>query len=213
MNSISIPATAGDIAPLCVVWLPGAYQSAHDFLTAGFDRAVQARDMAIDLQFVDLQMAHLTDRSVLERLRNEIIKPARTSGVRVWLGGISLGGLLALDLAASHPDEFDGLCLFSPYLGNRTLTAEIAAARGLAAWQPGEHAQGDEERRIWSYIKSRATDAQPLHLGFGRDDRFAPAHELLAAALPASAVDVVPGGHDWPTWRKLWENFLELRLP
>jgi enterochelin esterase-like enzyme len=22
-------------------------------------------------------------------------------------------------------------------------------------------------------------------------------------------VDVVPGGHDWRTWKMLWENFLD----
>jgi len=22
----------------------------------------------------------------------------------------------------------------------------------------------------------------------------------------------VPGGHDWPTWGRLWERFLDLRL-
>jgi len=35
---------------------------------------------------------------------------------------------------------------------------------------------------------------------------------LLAAALPPSSVDIVPGGHDWPTWRALWDRFLDARL-
>ncbi len=211
MRSIAVAAKTGVMAPLCVIWLPGAYQSAQDFLTAGFDLAVQTRRLALDLKFVDPQMAHLTDRGALAELRSEILQPLRAAGVSVWLGGISLGGLLALDFAASHPDELDGLCLFAPYLGNRNVTAEIAAAPGLAAWQPGELAQDDDERRIWRYIKDRGTDALPLHLGFGREDRFASAHALLAAALPPSAVDVIQGGHDWPTWRKLWENFLDSR--
>jgi pimeloyl-ACP methyl ester carboxylesterase len=30
---------------------------------------------------------------------------AARGGVSIWLGGISLGGLLALDYAASYPDE------------------------------------------------------------------------------------------------------------
>jgi enterochelin esterase-like enzyme len=48
-----------------------------------------------------------------------------------------------------------------------------------------------------------------LYLGYGRDDRFSPAHSLLARALPADAIDVIDGGHDWRTWSKLWENFLD----
>jgi pimeloyl-ACP methyl ester carboxylesterase len=195
-----------------MVWLPGAYHAARDFLAAGFAEAVRARRIALDLEFVDMELAHVGDRSALQRLRSDIVLPARAAGVSIWLGGISLGGLFALDYAASHPDELDGLCLLAPYLGNRMLTAEIAQAPGLAAWQPGELAEPDEERRIWRYIKNRREDSRPLYLGFGRGDRFAAAHELLAATLPAGSVDVIAGGHEWSTWSRLWENFLDSRF-
>jgi pimeloyl-ACP methyl ester carboxylesterase len=195
-----------------MVWLPGAYHTARDFVAAGFAQAVQARGALLDLVFVDLGLAHVGDRSALQRLRSDIVLPARTAGVSVWLGGISLGGLFALDYAASHPDELAGLCLLAPYLGNRILTGEIAGAPGLAAWEPGDLADNDEERRIWRHIKSRQPGSRPLYLGFGRQDRFAAAHELLAAALPAGCVDRIAGGHEWPTWSKLWENFLDSRF-
>jgi pimeloyl-ACP methyl ester carboxylesterase len=195
-----------------MVWLPGAYHAARDFLAAGFAEAVRTRRIALDLEFVDMELAHVGDRSALQRLRSDIVLPARAAGVSIWLGGISLGGLFALDYAASHPDELDGLCLLAPYLGNRMLTTEIAQAPGLAAWQPGELAEPDEERRIWRYIKSRREDSRPLYLGFGRGDRFAAAHELLAATLPAGSVDVIAGGHEWSTWSRLWENFLDSRF-
>ncbi|MHB8478725.1 MAG: hypothetical protein ACYDBZ_20905 [Steroidobacteraceae bacterium] len=212
MHSISVPAVAGAVARACMVWLPGAYQTAQDFLTAGFAAAVRRRQAPLDLLFVDMEFAYLGDRSALQRLRSDIVLPARTAGVSIWLGGISLGGLTALDYAASCPDEIDGLCLLAPYLGNRILTAEIARAPGLAAWQPGELAQIDEERRIWRYIKSRGAGSGPLYLGFGRCDRFLAAQELLAATLPADSVDVIDGGHDWSTWARLWENFLQSRF-
>lgn len=195
-----------------MVWLPGAYHAARDFSTAGFAAAVHTRRIALDLDFVDMELAHVGDRSALQRLRSDIVLPARAAGVSIWLGGISLGGLFALDYAASHPDEIDGLCLLAPYLGNRMLTAEIARAAGVAAWQPGELAETDEERRIWRYIQSRHADSRPLYLGFGREDRFAAAHELLATTLPAGSVNVIHGGHDWPTWIRLWENFLDSRF-
>jgi len=195
-----------------MVWLPGAFHSAQDFLAAGFAEAVHARRAALDLLFVDMELEHVGDRSVLGRLRTDIVLPARAAGVSIWLGGISLGGLFALDYAASHPDELDGLCLLAPYLGNRIMTSEIAHAPGLAAWQPGELAESDEERRIWRYIKSRRTDSRPLYLGFGQGDRFSEAHGLLAATLPAESVDVIAGGHEWSTWVRLWENFLDSRF-
>lgn len=195
-----------------MVWLPGAYHGAQDFLAAGFAEAVRARRTAVDLVFVDLELAHVGDRSALQRLRSDLVLPARAAGVSIWLGGISLGGLFALGYAASHPDELDGLCLLAPYLGNRMLTADIARAPGLGQWQPGELAETDEERRIWRYIKHRRADSRPLYLGFGQADRFAAAHALLAATLPADSVDVIAGGHEWSTWSRLWENFLDSRF-
>jgi pimeloyl-ACP methyl ester carboxylesterase len=212
MRSIAAPAHASAAAPTRVVWLPGAFHIAEDFLAAGFAEAVRVRRLALDLIFVDLELEHVEDRSALQRLRNEMVLPARSAGVSIWLGGISLGGLFALSYAAAHPDELDGLCLLAPYLGNRILTKEIAAAPGLHAWQPGRLAQTDEERRIWCYIRDRRPDSRPLYLGFGRQDRFSAAHALLAETLPADSVDMIAGGHDWPAWSQLWENFLDARF-
>jgi len=212
MRSVFSSALPDAVAPTRMVWLPGAYHGSRDFEDAGFPQAVRTRRLPLDLSLVDLQLQHLGDRSVLEQLRSDIVLPACAAGCAVWLGGISLGAFIALDYAASYPEELDGLCLLAPYLGNRMLMAEIAAAGGLAAWQPGELAQIDEERRIWRYIKSRHAGAMPLYLGFGQDDRFSAAHELLAAALPASQVTMIAGGHDWRTWSALWEIFLDTRF-
>jgi pimeloyl-ACP methyl ester carboxylesterase len=211
MRSILKAAAPGSVAPAQMVWLPGAYHSAQDFLDTGFAEAVLKRQIPLDLRFVDLEMQHVDDREPLERLRNEIVLPTLGAGVSVWLAGISLGGFAALDYASSYPDEADGLCLLAPYLGNRMLLKEIAAASGLMGWEPGELAQADAERRIWRYLKVR-TDSRPLYLGYGQDDRFAAAHGLLATRLPPNAVDVIAGGHDWRTWIKLWENFLDSRF-
>ena len=209
MRSFAVLAAAAAVAPMRMAWLPGAYHAGQDFVAAGFAAAVRARRAALDLVFVDLELGHVGDRSALQQLRSTVVLPARAAGVSIWLGGISLGGLLALDYAASYPDELDGLCLFAPYLGSRMLTREIAQAPGLERWQPGALAETDEERRIWRYIKARHAGSLPLYLGFGTADRFSAAHELLAATLPAESVDVIAGSHDWPTWSRLWENFLD----
>ena len=211
MRSIFCAAAPGVKAPTQMIWLPGAYHCAQDFLDEGFVQAALQRRVALDLTFVDLQMQHLNDREVLLRLRSEIVLPARESGAAVWLAGISLGGLVALDYASSYRREFEGLCLLAPYLGNRILLHEIAANSGLARWEPGGLAESDVERRIWRYIKTRV-DSRPLYLGYGENDRFSAAHDMLAAALPGDWVEVVAGGHDWRTWLKLWEKFLDLRF-
>jgi pimeloyl-ACP methyl ester carboxylesterase len=212
VRSVFRAAKPGVTAPTRMVWLPGAYHAARDFLDAGFPEAVLLRQTPLDLTFVDLQPGYLGDDADLQQLRSEVVLPASALGVSVWLAGVSAGGLIALDYAATYPCEFHGLCLLAPYLGNRMLCAEIAAAPGLKAWEPGELAQADAERRIWRYIKTRGSDSQPLYLGFGRDDRFAAAHRLLAAELPPDSVDVIAGGHEWRTWTSLWENFLDSRF-
>jgi pimeloyl-ACP methyl ester carboxylesterase len=199
-------------APTQMVWLPGAYHSAQHFLDAGFPEAVLRRRLPLDLMFVDLEMQHLDDRDALDRLRAGIVVPALESGAAVWLAGISLGGMIALDLASSYPDQLQGLCLLAPYLGNRMLLNEIDAARKLSIWEPGDLAEADTERRIWRYLKNAGGSRPPLHLGYGQDDRFSAAHDLLARELPSGAVDVIEGGHDWRTWARLWENFLDSRF-
>ena len=136
-----------------MIWLPGAYQVGKDFLEAGFARAVQRRKTPMDLCFVDLELQYLGDTAALLRLRDELVLPARNMGVSLWLAGISLGGMIALDYAATYPNDLDGLFLLSPYLGNRMLIAEIAAAPELGSWQPGPLADSDAERRIWRYLQ------------------------------------------------------------
>jgi hypothetical protein len=202
MRSILLPASAQARAPVQIICLPGAYHNAQSFLDEGFAAAVAKRGTDLDLRFVDLEMRHLQDQEPLLQLRSEAILPARAAGVSTWLAGISLGGLVALDYASAHPGEIDGLCLLAPYLGNRMLIDEIAA---------GRLAEFDAEHRIWRYIKTEMV-AVPVFLGYGREDRFSRAHDLMAATMPAGSADVIAGGHEWGTWLKLWERFLDLHF-
>jgi pimeloyl-ACP methyl ester carboxylesterase len=206
------PAETAAIAPMRMVLLPAAYTGPEDFLKEGFVKAVRERTLSLDLVCVELKLEQLTDRTLLRRLRHEVVLPARALGCAVWLGGISLGGFAALAYAERYPQEIDGLCLLAPYLGNHRVTGEIQRSNGVAEWTPGHLADDDDERRIWRFIKERRTWPAPLHLGFGRDDRFVASHRLMAAALSPESVDTVPGGHEWPAWRHLWENFLDMRF-
>jgi pimeloyl-ACP methyl ester carboxylesterase len=218
VRSILEAADAGMVAPTRVLLLPAAYCTPEDFLREGFARAARERHLPVDLVFVELKLQHLTDRTILRRLRHEIVLPARASGCRsIWLGGISLGGFIAMAYAARFTREVDGLCLLAPYLGNHIVVGEIERARGLDGWTPGHLAEDDDERRIWQFIKEQRDRTSPrpapgLHLGFGSEDRFVDSHRLMAAALASDSVDVVPGGHEWPAWRRLWENFLDMRF-
>jgi pimeloyl-ACP methyl ester carboxylesterase len=207
------PATHDAVAATRVIMLPAAYTGPSDFIRAGFIHASRERSIPLDFVLIDLHLMHLNDRTLLGRLRQEIVLPARAAGCRtVWLCGISLGGFIALTYAERYGGEIEGVCALAPYLGNRIVTGEIAAAGGLSGWEPGELAAEDDERRIWRFIKTRRPGDSRVHLGFGSEDRFADSHRMMAAALSPEMVHTVPGGHDWPVWRQLWDNFLDTRL-
>jgi len=190
-----------------ILLLPGAFASGADFAAAGFSEDVRARNLPIDLVFADLEFRHVTDRSILARLRDGPLASARRDGVRtVWLAGVSLGAYIALVFAERFPREVDGLCLLAPYLGTRLVSGEIARAGGLARWAARASDAQDEERRVWRFA---AAPRLPVYMGYGRNDRFADSQRLLADALPRAAVDPIDGAHDWPTWRSLWGRFLD----
>jgi pimeloyl-ACP methyl ester carboxylesterase len=212
MATLIEAAQAGRTAPTRVVMLPAAYAAPADFVQHGFVRAVRERSFEVDLVFAGFYLQEVIDRSVFTRLREEILQPARALGCAVWMGGISLGGYLALGCAERHPGELAGLCLFAPYLGSHLITSEIERANGLESWRPAELADDDDERRLWRFIRTLRAGPLPVHLGLGREDRFGRRHSLMAAALAPDSVDVVAGGHDWPTWRRLWDRFLDARL-
>jgi pimeloyl-ACP methyl ester carboxylesterase len=201
---------AESAAPPRIVLLPGAFDSAAEFHAAGFVEAVRTRGLPLELAFAELEFRDMSDRSMLERLREGPLADARRAGcATVWLAGVSLGGFLAIAFAERFPGELAGLCLIAPYLGTRLTSGEVARAGGLAHWTPGPDSAGDEDQRLWRFLRLPPTRRCPIYLGYGRDDRFADGHRLLAAALPDDAVDVVDGGHDWPAWRAVWDRFLD----
>jgi pimeloyl-ACP methyl ester carboxylesterase len=213
MRTITESARPGIIADTRVLLLPAAYTGPEDFVRAGFVSAVRERQLPIDLVLAEVNLQHLTDRTILRRLRHELVLPARALGCpRIWICGISLGGFISLAYAERYTSEVDGLCLLAPYLGNHIVTSEVARANGVASWEPGEIAADDDERRVWRFIKNHRSTPVSLHLGFGSEDRFAAGHRMMAAALGPQNVDSVPGGHDWPAWRQLWNNFLQTRF-
>jgi pimeloyl-ACP methyl ester carboxylesterase len=194
-----------------LVMLPGAYHALQDFVDAGFEQDLRERGLAAELILAAPELSHLGDRAWLAQLRAEVIAPARERARgALWLGGISLGGFMALRFAAEADDGIDGLCLLAPYLGSRIIAAEVASHASLAAWQPSALAEDDDDRRIWRFVQRMGAARAPrVFLGFGREDRFADTQRLLARALPADSTRVIPGGHDWPVWRALWDNFLD----
>ncbi len=208
------------LAPVLLVLLPGVYMSPDELQREGFVDALRQRKLAVDTVIVGTQLDHAQDGSAIRRLHDEVMAPARAQGYRqIWLAGISLGAYLALHYERIYPGELQGLLLIAPYLGRRTLTQQIEAAGGPAAWRrvtpaplavAGARETADEvDHALWAWLSELPLGTPPIWLAYGSDDRFAAAHRTLAAVLPAERVSTLPGGHDWAPWRQLWAQWLD----
>lgn len=196
-------------APDLVVLLPGAYMKARDMVQAGFFAAVEERGLALDVALVDLDPGAISGGTALPAVLTQVLEPARQQGRRrIWLGGISLGGLLALCQAADAPASVDGLCLIAPYPGSRLTLDAIDRAGGLRAWRATAEQLLDPEFRAWRWLQQPPA-AFPVFVGYGTEDRFSPRMRQLAECLPPASRCTVPGGHDWPAWCELWGTFLD----
>jgi len=202
--------TAG--AASLIVLLPGAYMTAADFEQAGFFSAVARRRLALDIIAVDLDLESISSGTALPAVQAQIIAPARQQGYeKIWLGGISLGGLLSLCHNADHPRSIDGLCLLAPYPGSRLTINAIARSGGLQAWQATADQLADPEFRMWQWLQHPPVNF-PVFVGYGTEDRFAAGMQQIAECFPPEARRAVPGSHDWPAWKVLWEEFLDSGL-
>jgi pimeloyl-ACP methyl ester carboxylesterase len=208
-------------APVLLVLLPGAHMAPEELLREGFVQAVRQRQLAVDVRIADAHLGYVVEGSMLKRLHQDVVMPARAQGYRrIWLAGISLGGYVAMGYAQQHPGQVEGIFAIAPYLGRRPLVQAVAAAGGPAPWRASAQPRDaqDHDHALWMWLTQPGVHAAasagmpPLYLGYGTEDRFAQGHALLAGLLPSSRVATAPGGHDWPPWRTLWAQWLDRGL-
>jgi pimeloyl-ACP methyl ester carboxylesterase len=198
-------------SPLAVVLLSGSFSAPEDFVREGFVSALRERGIDAQVVMTEMRMAWFADGSVVQRIRDAAILPALQRGARrVWLAGISLGGLATLCHAARHPGEAEGMVLMSPYPGTREVQREIEAAGGLGRWKVSEGAEPDLERDAWTWLATRAAATPDVFCYFGSNDRFVDGQRTIARALAPGAAHEIPGGHEWSDWRRMWHAFLAL---
>lgn len=199
-----------------LVMLPGATHKPEDFVRQGFIRALRQRQLTVDTAAVDAHLGYYLERNLGERLTEDIIAPARARGYkRIWLMGISLGGLGALLYAREHAEEIDGVVVLAPFLGERGMIEEIVRVGGIEQWQPGAIAPQDDERCLLAWLKAYGAKNPALpqiYLGYGNDDRFIAASAMLGNRLTPDRIVTLAGGHDWTTWSALWEKLLDRDL-
>lgn len=192
-----------------VVFLPGRWSRAEEFQREKFFEMAAAEWPHARLVAPDLHIGYYKNRTLAERVHEDIVLPARKSGVtKLRFVGISMGGLGALIYDAEHPGEVDEMILLSPFVGEDEALREIAAAGGVGAWRPGEIKERDFTRKLWLKLREKhhaRRDAPRILLGCGRGDRLAESNRLFARSfLKPGDVLWRDGGHDWQTWRDLF---------
>ncbi|HKH46562.1 MAG TPA: alpha/beta hydrolase [Thermoanaerobaculia bacterium] len=219
MRTLEIP--GGAVESRClVVFLPGRGDTPEHFVRNGFPEKLRKAGSRCSMIGVDSHLGYFVERTITQRLEEDVIAPARARGVQeIWLVGISLGGFGSLLYSKDHLGEIAGIVTLAPYLGERELTDEIAKAGGAASWTPQENPEQQDFLAFWDWLKGyKRPDGQPdagpdaghppLFLAIGSRDRFARPNSLVADLLPADHVFRVDGGHTWAAWRRGWDAFL-----
>jgi S-formylglutathione hydrolase FrmB len=203
-------AASGARTDLLIALLSGTYSQPEDFIREGFPAAIAQHGIQAELALAEVRAAWFADSTIVERIHEQVVLPARARGrSRIWLAGISLGALACLCYAARHSGEIEGVVLISPYPATREVLREMEEAGGLGAWKPVIPPGGDLEREAWLWLADRGAASPAVHCYFGSSDRFAPGQRLMASTLAPDHVRELAGGHDWPAWRQFWDEFLQ----
>lgn len=214
MASIELPSVPTRVHQRLIVLLPGLSDHADIFFKYGFEQDLRSAGVQADLCFVDTRVRHYTEREIIERLRTEILEPARVSGYReIWIVGVSVGGFAALYTAKKYPHLVDGIVVFSPFLGRMAKTMEIRRAGGLAAWTPPTAKERrDFTVRLWEWLQGYAqpdVERPPLYLAYGAyENDFYWGYSLLAQVLPPERVTTYEGIHGWRSWKPMWPGII-----
>jgi S-formylglutathione hydrolase FrmB len=124
---------------------------------------------------------------------------------RVAIGGISMGGFGAYDLARLNPGHFCAVGGHSPALWESAGLSAPGAFDSAA-----DFARHDviAAARTWP----RPFKTQSVWLDAGSRDPFRPGHEAFARALRAARSPLTrmtwPGGHDQAYWNRHWSAYL-----
>ncbi len=198
-------------ASTLVVFLPGFGDHPEKYLEHGVLDRLHATDADVDTIALDGHFGYYANGELWHRVHEDVVMPARARGQRVWIFGISMGGIGALMTASEYRSQIDGLVLMSPYTGRRRTMKQIASAGGPREWQPPEK-PGSWDAELWRWLRDydpSAGDYPEIFLGYGLNESGAKKHfPLLASLLPEDHVYTAEGSHAWNTWDQLWDDML-----
>ncbi len=144
-------------------------------------------------------------RYVMDEVIPRTIKRLGADPKRVAIGGISMGGFGAFDLARLYPRRFCAVGGHSPAIWQNAGETAPGAFDNAA-----DFARHDIVRVARTHLRSWA--GKPLWLDAGTADPFDPGDRAFVSALRAGGLKITvhrwPGGHTGSYWRRHWGSYL-----
>lgn len=188
-----------------MVLLPGIGDRASVFDKHDVIDTIRATNPKMDVIAVDAHFKYYEARTIIDRLRQDIIKPALDAGYsEIYLGGTSLGGFGSLLYLKQYPDDINKIFILAPYLGDAQdynyLIENTSAPKA------------PRDVNLWSWLTQLPDETKnKIYLAYGTNDKFAIPNSLLAKQLPPEHTVTQTGKHNWKTWAKLWPSLLAQR--
>lgn len=216
MDILNYPGPASSGKDL-VIALRGLGGSVKDFEEYGFVDALHSAYPQFDLICPDAHFGYYRERSLLTRLQQDVILPAQAAGYeRIYLVGVSLGGLGSLLSLREDPELYQQVILLAPYSGDDDLHEAVEnylAEGGQAPWESDEFSGSEKSiAELWQWLlsQSQLMHSGNIWLAYGTEDRLS-GHQLLASQLPENRVVTMEGGHRATVFVELWRRILSQR--
>lgn len=142
---------------------------------------------------------------VIDEVIPKVERIAPVDNTRIAIGGISMGGFGAIDLARLNPGDF---CAIGGH------SAALWQSAGESAAGAFDDAEGFAAHDVIAAVASDPSPytETPVWLDAGEDDPFRPGIEAFAAQLDAAGANVSlefsPGGHDSEYWQEHWPEYM-----
>jgi S-formylglutathione hydrolase FrmB len=202
---------AGERRPL-LLWLHGRSMKPASFFTAelyaALDRLGDRAPVVVAVNGGDHSYWH--DRSdgrwgayVMREVLPEALRRFPVDPHRVAIGGVSMGGFGALDIARLHPRRFCAAGGHSP---------AIWASAGQTAPGAFDDAADFGRHDLVRAARSNPWGAMPLWIDRGSSDPFVPGDRALIRGLRRGGAHLTvhrwPGGHNGAYWRRHTGDYL-----
>ncbi len=213
LNIKLYPGTGEGEGKTLVVLLPTVAGNGKLYEQQGLIGIIRKHGAVVDIMAIDVQPTLYLNKRIVKKMKTRVIDPAKARGYEhIYLLGTSLGGHAALLYTMEHPQDIEGLFLFSPYISDPFVTKIISEAGGLQKLDVCPQFAWEYSCKLWKLIRAYVSTPErraSVFLGYGTEDRFVESCEVLAEVLPPENVFTVSGGHSWKTWQKLWEKMLK----